>query len=120
MTTARALEHDREGRPRLVETELDASVTKLKLRLRFAYDEPHGMTWRRESGDLESLVGWWDFDDLGDGRTRATYNLEIGMTRALSLLRKTIRGPAEERVRNLLTRRPVEGLKERAESEART
>jgi hypothetical protein len=52
---------------------------------------------------------------LGDGRTRATYSLEIGLNRALSLLRRTIRGPAEARIRSLLVERPVEGLKERAE-----
>src|SRR3954466_4192236 len=115
MKTARALEHDDDGRPTLVETELDSSVAKHNLTLRFTYDKPAGMTWSRESGDLKSLEGSWRFEDLGDGRTRATYSLDIGVNRALSLLAKTVRGPVEARVRNLLAHRPVEGLKARAE-----
>ncbi len=115
MKTARTLERDDVGRPTLVETELDASVTRLKLRLRFSYDEPLGMRWRRESGDLKALEGSWRFDEVSDGRTRATYSLEIGLNRALSIVRKGIRGPAETRIRNLLLHQPLEGLKERAE-----
>ena len=116
MKSAKALEHDDEGRPSLVDMEIDSGVTKNRLVLRFAYDEPRGMTWTRESGDLKSLDGRWEFEDLGDGRTRATYSLEIGLPRALALLRKGIKGPAEQKVRELLAHRPVEGLKRRAES----
>ena len=117
MKSAEALEHDEEGRPALVDTQIDSGVTKNRLLLRFAYDEPHGMTWTRESGDLKSLEGRWEFEDLGDDRTRATYSLEIGLPRALALLRKGIKGPAEQKVRELLAHRPVEGLKARAESD---
>ena len=116
MKSAKALEHDDEGRPTLVDMEIDSGVTKNRLLLRFSYDEPHGMTWTRESGDLKSLDGRWRFEDLGDGRTRATYSLEIGLPRALAFLRKGIKGPAEQKVRELLANRPVEGLKGRAES----
>ncbi len=116
MRSAEALEYDDEGRPTLVDTELDSGVTKNRMLLRFAYDEPHGMTWTRESGDLKSLEGSWRFEDLGDGRTHATYSLDIGLPRALALLRKGIKGPAEQKVRELLAHRPVEGLKQRAES----
>ncbi len=116
MKSAVAREYDDEGRPVLVDVQIDSGVSKEKMLLRFAYDEPNGMTWSRESGDLKSLEGRWDFEDLGDGRTRATYSLEIGLPRALALLRKTIKGPAEQKVRELLAHRPVEGLKQRAES----
>lgn len=115
MKSAKAVEHDEEGRPALVDTQIDSGVTTNRLVLRFAYDEPAGMTWSRESGDLKSLEGRWAFEDLGDGRTRATYSLEIGLPRALSMLSKTIKGPAETKVRELLTHRPVEGLKRKAE-----
>ena len=116
MQSARALGHDAEGRPSVVETELDASVTKLGVCLRFSYEEPRRIVWRRERGDLKALEGSWRFEDLGEGGTRATYSLEIGLNRTLSLLRKGIRGPAEDRIRQLLLGRPVEGLKARAES----
>ncbi len=116
MKTAHAVEFDEDGRPTLVETKLDAGPAAVKVLLRFAYDEPHGMTWTRESGDLKGLDGRWDFEEIDEGRTRATYSLEIDLTRALSLLRKGIRGPAEAKVRHLLTHRPLEGLKQQAES----
>ena len=116
MRSAAAVEHDEAGRPVLVETQIDALVARVKLLLRFDYSEPHSMTWTRESGDLKSLAGAWHLEDLGNGLTRATYNLEIGLNRALSLLRKGVRGPAEAKVRELLARRPVEGLKREAES----
>ena len=116
MKTAQALEYDAEGRPTLVETKLDAGPAAVKVKLRFAYAEPHGMTWERDSGDLKGLFGRWDFEDLGDGRTHATYSLAIDLNRALALLRKGVRGPAEAKVRHLLTQRPLEGLKQRAES----
>ncbi len=116
MKSARGVEFDDAGRPTLVDTQIDSGVTRNKLMLRFDYDEPNGMTWTRESGDLKSLDGRWEFEDLGDGRTRATYSLEIGLPRALAMLRKGIKGPAEQKVRELLTHRPVEGLKRKAES----
>ena len=114
MKAARAVEQDGEGRPTLVETEIDASVATVKLRLRFSYDEPSGMRWSREDGDLKSLEGSWTFEDLG-GRTRATYCLDIGLNRALGLLSKGVKGPARDRVRHMLANRPVEGLRREAE-----
>ena len=115
MRSVEVVERDPGGRASLVDVELDAGVVKNKIRMRFTFDEPHGMRWTRVSGDLKSLEGSWRFDPLDGGRTRATYALEIGLNRALSLLRKTVKGPAEARIRSLLTERPVEGLKERAE-----
>jgi uncharacterized membrane protein len=115
MQSAHALEHDDDGRPTLVESEIDASVAKVKLHLRFFYDEPTGMQWTREDGDLKSLDGSWVFEDLGDGRTRATYSLDIGLNRGLSMLAKGVQGPARKRVRRMLAHRPVAGLKARAE-----
>jgi uncharacterized protein YndB with AHSA1/START domain len=115
MRTAHALEHDARGRPILVETQIDAVVARVTVWLRFDYLEPTGMSWTRERGDLKSLSGAWQLEDRGGGRTRATYSLEIGLNRTLGLLRKGVRGPAEAKVRQLLTNRPVEGLKREAE-----
>ena len=107
--------HD-DGRVDVVDTEQDALVTSVKLQLRFSYEEPVAMDWSGEGGGVKSLVGGWRFEELDGGRTRATYSLEIDLNRALSLLRKGVRGPAETKVRELLARRPVEGLKRRAEA----
>ena len=116
MTSVEVLERDADGRATLVESEMDASVTRVKMRLRFSYDEPTGVRWTREEGDLKSLDGSWRFDELGDGLTRATYSLEIGVGRRLAMLVRTIRGPVRDKVESLLADRPVEGLKARAES----
>ncbi len=115
MRKARAVEYDADGRPILVETGIDAIVANVTVWLRFDYLEPTGMRWTRERGDLKSLSGAWQLEPLGGGRTRATYSLEIGLNRTLALLRKGVRGPAEAKIRDLLTSRPVEGLKREAE-----
>ena len=111
MRSARALRRGADGRPELVETEIDALVAKVSLVLRFDYDEPHGLSWRREDGDLKGLEGSWRFEPRGDGVTLATYALDIRLNRALALLRKGVRGPAETRVRALLVDRPLQGLR---------
>lgn len=88
--SARCVEHDAEGRQVLVQMKTDAKVRTLSSALRFAYDAPHGLTWRQEDGDLKSVEGSWAFDDLGDGRTRATYAMTVDLGRMLGMV---IRGP---------------------------
>jgi Polyketide cyclase / dehydrase and lipid transport len=115
MTEVAVLERDGAGRATVVESEMDASVTRVRMRLRFSYDEPGAIRWTRESGDLRSLEGSWRFESNGNGLTVATYRLEIGVGRRLALLVRTVRGPVRDRVEALLADRPVEGLKARAE-----
>ena len=107
------LERDDQRRPVLVETESDAKVKTVKSILRFSYDPPTGIRWVQEKGDTKSLTGWWTFEDLGDGRTRATYGLEADPGRMLGML---LRGPAEAKVRDFLLGGAAEGLKEKAEA----
>lgn len=118
MTNVEVLERDGAGRATVVESEMDATVTRVRMRLRFSYDEPLGLRWTRESGDLRSLEGSWRFQPRPGGLTIATYTLEIGVGRRLALLVKTVRGPVRDRVESLLADRPVEGLKARAEAAA--
>lgn len=87
-----ALERDGEGRPTLVETENDLRVRKVKTRVRFSYEGPTRLSWTQEKGDLKSVEGSWLLEDLGGGRTRATYELEVDLGRVLGML---IKGPAE-------------------------
>ena len=107
------LERDGDGRALLVETKSDAKVKTVSARLRFAYDEPTGISWRQEKGDTKSLTGYWSFQDLGDGRTRAIYALEADPGRVLGML---IRGPVEGQVRDFLLGGAAEGLKQHAEA----
>ena len=106
------IERDGEGRPALVDTESDAKVKTVKSRLRFTYEEPTGIEWVQEKGDTKSVKGSWKLEDLGGGRTRATYALASDPGRMLGML---LRGPVEGQVRNFLLGGAAEGLKEKAE-----
>jgi uncharacterized membrane protein len=107
------LERDGDRRPMLVETVSDAKVKSVRAVLRFSYEPPTAIRWEQEKGDTKSLIGWWSFEDLGDGRTRATYGLEADPGRMLGML---LRGPAEGKVRDFLLGNAAEGLKQKAES----
>jgi uncharacterized membrane protein len=107
------LERDGEGRAALVETESDAKVKAVRATLRFTYAPPGQIDWHQERGDVKSLHGWWRFEDLGDGRTRATYGLDADPGRMLGML---LRGPVEATVRDFLLGNAAEGLKQRAEA----
>jgi uncharacterized membrane protein len=107
------LEKDGDKRAALVETVSDAKVKTVKAVLRFTYDEPTRIEWTQEKGDVKSLKGWWDLEDLGGGRTRATYALEVDPGRMLGML---LRGPVEGQVKNFLLGGAAEGLKEHLEA----
>jgi uncharacterized membrane protein len=109
------LERDKYKRAELVETESDAKVKTVKARLRFSYEEPTRITWVQEKGDTKSLNGWWDFEDLGEGRTRASYGLDVDPGRMLGML---LRGPVQDQVRNFLLGGAAEGLKKHAEAQS--
>jgi uncharacterized membrane protein len=106
------LERDGERRAVLVETESDAKVKSVRALLRFSYEPPTAIRWVQEKGDTKSLHGSWSFEDLGGGRTRATYALEADPGRMLGML---LRGPAEAKVRDFLVGNAAQGLKEKAE-----
>jgi uncharacterized membrane protein len=106
------LERDGERRAVLVETESDAKVKSVRALLRFSYAPPTAIRWVQEKGDTKSLHGSWSFEDLGGGRTRATYALEADPGRMLGML---LRGPAEAKVRDFLVGNAADGLKEKAE-----
>ena len=107
------LERDSEKRATLVETKSDAKVKSVRALLRFSYDAPTRIEWVQEKGDTKSLRGWWDLEDIGGERTRATYALEADPGRVLGLL---LRGPAETAVRDFLLGGAADGLKRQAES----
>jgi uncharacterized membrane protein len=106
------LERDADRRGELVETKSNAKVKDVKALLRFTYDEPTRIEWVQEKGETKSLKGWWDFEDLGGGRTRATYALVVDPGRMLGML---LRGPMQNVVRDFLLGGAAEGLKEYAE-----
>lgn len=91
-----ALERDEQGRPLLVETENDIKVRRITSRVRFRYEGPTRLSWTQERGEMKSVEGSWELEDLGGGRTRATYELDADPGRLLGML---IRGPVEAATR---------------------
>jgi len=108
MKDVEPLEHDDQGRPTLVQTEADAKVTTVKTKVRFSYDGPTRLSWTQEKGDLKSLDGSWQLEDLGDGRTRATYALEGDTGRVLGML---VRGPVQDKLMDVLVKPRADELK---------
>jgi carbon monoxide dehydrogenase subunit G len=107
-----ALEHDADGRPTLVESENDIKVRRIKAHVRFRYEGPERLLWTQEKGDMSSVEGAWELEDIGKGRTRATYVLDADPGRMLGLV---IRGPVEAATRAIFVNgRPGE-LKRRVE-----
>jgi ribosome-associated toxin RatA of RatAB toxin-antitoxin module len=113
LQSVEVLERDHRGLAVVVETVSDAKVKTIRSRLRFAYEPDTAITWSQEKGDVKSLHGRWFFEQLSDARTRATYRLEVDPGRILGML---IRGPAEDRVRQVLVGDAADGLKARAEA----
>jgi carbon monoxide dehydrogenase subunit G len=108
----RALERDGEGRATRAASVTDLSVKRFGSRLRFAYEAPARLSWVQELGDLKSLAGSWELEDLGAGRTRAVYALDADPG---ALLSRFLKGALEQKLRAvLIDDRPAE-LKARAE-----
>ena len=104
------IERDAAGRVLVADSTSDAKVRLITTRVRFSYDEPHTVTWRLEKGDLKSLEGSWELEELGPSTTRATYRLDGDPGRMLGML---IRGPVEERLREILVSGRPEELRAR-------
>ena len=111
-----ALERDDEGRATTCETVTDAKIKVFKARVSFDYAPPSRLSWVQERGDLTSMTGSWQLEDLGGGRTRATYSLQAEPG---ALLSRLLTGALEQKLRAILIDgRPAE-LKARAEASAR-
>jgi len=109
------LDHDADGRAASCQTGTDAKVKVFSARLSFRYEPPVRVSWVQESGDLKSMSGSWQLEDLGAGRTRAAYTLEADPG---ALLARFLKGALEEKMRAvLIDGRPAE-LKTRAERPA--
>jgi carbon monoxide dehydrogenase subunit G len=106
------LERDDAGRPTLVESESDIKVRHVKTRVRFRYEPPTRLSWTQEKGDLKSVEGSWTLEELGTGRTRATYALDCDPGR---VLRMVIRGPVESALMAMLVNARPGELKARVE-----
>lgn len=107
-----ALERDDEGRAILCETETDAKVRTVKSTVRFRYAPPTTLEWTQEKGELKAVDGRWSLEDLGNGRTGATYSLDVDLGRVLGML---IRGPLVDLLRDMLVGARANELKKQLE-----
>src|SRR3954453_14475976 len=107
-----ALETDGEGHATVVEVENDIKVRTVKSQVRFRYEAPDRLSWEQVKGDLKAVEGAWTLEDLGGGRTRATYSLDADPGRMLGML---IRGPVEAGVLAVLVNGGPGELKKRVE-----
>jgi ribosome-associated toxin RatA of RatAB toxin-antitoxin module len=105
---AECVKRGSDGSQVLVHMETDAKVRRLGSDFRFSYEEPSLISWVQEDGDLKSVEGSWELEDLGEGRTRATYRLEVDLGRMLGMV---IRGPLVGVLRGQLVDSMPEKLK---------
>jgi len=106
------LDWDEQGRGKRVRLFIDAKVRKVDYTLDYRYDEPTRIEWDFVEGNgINGADGHYLFDDLGDGRTRATYKLglEVGIP---------LPGPVARRAHRSTLKASVEDLKREAERRA--
>ena len=108
-----ALERDDEGHAILCQAEADAKVRTIKSTVRYTYNAPTTLAWRQEKGELKSVDGRWELEDLGGNRTRAIYSVEVDLGRVLSLM---IRGPLVDLLRGMFVSARAGELKRAIES----
>jgi uncharacterized membrane protein len=71
------LERDDHGRAVIADAVSDAKFKKVRTRQQFTYGEPTNLWWKMVEGDVDSMEGSWELQDLGGGRTKATYTLAV-------------------------------------------
>lgn len=106
------IERDADGHVTLAESFSDAKVRTIKSVVRFTYETPTHLRWQQEKGEMKSVDGSWELEDLGSARTRATYRLEVELGRMLGMV---IRGPLVDVLRGQLVSARAGELKQRVE-----
>lgn len=106
------LDWDEQGRGKRVRLFVDAKIRKVDYTLDYRYDEPGRIEWDFVEGNgINDADGHYLFEDLGEGRTRATYKLglEVGIP---------LPGPVARRAHRSTLKASVEDLKREAERRA--
>lgn len=111
---AECVERDGDGNQALVHMETVVAVRQVNSEMRFSYERPTRIAWVQEDGPMKSIEGSWELEDLGDGRTRASYALEADPGRKLGLI---IRGPVVDALRAHMVDSMPEKLKGFVEAE---
>ncbi len=112
---AECLARDGDGNQAQVRIETETPIKRLASTLRYRYDSPTRISWKQEDGDLKSVTGSWQLEDLGDDRTRATYELEVDPGRILGM---AMRGPVVGVLRGKLVESMPDKLKAFVEADS--
>jgi ribosome-associated toxin RatA of RatAB toxin-antitoxin module len=105
------LSRDASGRGLDVRFVIDAKVRVVSYTLRYSYEQPHLVTWEYVDGDVKSVDGEFVFEEQGDGKTLATYSLDIEPGVWLP-------GPVKKMLTEQVMKRSVEDLKRRVENDS--
>jgi uncharacterized membrane protein len=71
------VKRDAEDRVLLADTQTGTQLRVVHSQVRFTYSPPTRLSWKQTRGDLKSVSGEWELEDLGAGRTRGTYRLVV-------------------------------------------
>jgi uncharacterized protein YndB with AHSA1/START domain len=100
------VERDDRGRALICDTVNDAKFTKVHCRVRVGYEPPHRVTFTRvQSDDVDVMEASWQLEEVGPGRTRATYSLAVDPGHVGKLAR-----PLERALRPIVVGRRAEEL----------
>jgi coenzyme Q-binding protein COQ10 len=102
------------GPEKQVEYELDLGVKRIRYVLRHEEQRPHRVAWSLVSGDMMKVSnGSWDLSSQ-DGRTLASYSVEIQVTRPPLVPQALVDRVSDELTRVQLPR-TLDAFKSRAE-----
>jgi hypothetical protein len=105
------LERDKQGRAVECEALSDAKLRKVRTRVRFTYEAPTRLSWTMLEGELDSMEGYWELEQLHDELTRATYGVAVDPG-PIGLF---ARGPIERAARAILVNPRAKELARRVE-----
>jgi ribosome-associated toxin RatA of RatAB toxin-antitoxin module len=106
---ARVLERDGEGRPAVLEYEVDARVRTVRYRIRQSYFPPDRIASAYLGGDFRDFGGEWRFLARDDGTTRVELDLTIDPGRFVP-------GPVRSLIADAVMRRSLADLKTHLEA----
>jgi hypothetical protein len=92
------LARDEYGRPLICDALSDAKLRKVQTRVEFSYQGPNLLAWTMLEGELDSMDGSWQLEDLGGNRTRVTYAIAVDP----GSIPGVVRGPIEKAARAIL------------------
>jgi ribosome-associated toxin RatA of RatAB toxin-antitoxin module len=105
------VERDEHGRPLICDALSDIKFRRVRTRQRFAYEAPRRLSWTMVEGELDSMEGYWELEDLGEGRTRVTYGLAVDP----GSVGRLARGPLERAARAIVVSPRAKELARRVE-----